>query len=489
MIFIRFFAILKPEFLTALEKADNVRELSKYNLEPKKHSKKLSFSSSGRKSEVELLNEERHDVMAWLQVSELGPSGEYQPVQVMSNGPLDPGSFYLCQGLQRRITLTMCHQSGRQLPWNRVTKIELGGIRLLDPKGRLHESSSNGSIELNVPKNQEPVFNVDGSSQLSVTCGWDSGRHDALYLNRVTSKGHRVLLRMKWYVDIENCEDNAIFSMDTSVNINDRNSRTPSKFLSFLTSTRMLQKTSSLFSIRLLPPPSRSAKALWRIDTNGRYIRGEENLGDWKARGVTLVEDHDSLYKRERLIADVQAMKSVMNAIGNSKTMKRTQPINNEEEQNLVNNVVDTWKQTVKGPKLVSINDPIGLESEVEPLTPLDTGFTTHVTLQPRSDSKDKAGYLFHLTNAHNDEWSRRYFVLKRPWLFIYTSSDELDELGVVNLTSAKLERSHEVENLLQVRFVVYKLGNLISNLHINRGVTFLPYIRNAILISYNQQT
>ena len=442
-----------------LEKSDNTREQTRLSPEVRNHRKKLSISSSGRKSEVELLHEEKHDITTWLQMQELDASGEFKPVQVSSYGPLDPGSFSLRQGLQRRIVVTMSHQSGRQLPWRRISKLSLGGIRLLDSKGRLHESSSSGDIDVTLPKHQEPQYNADGSSQLTVVCGWDSGRHDALYLNRVTGSGHRVLLRLKWEVDIENCEENASFAMDIAVNINGRDSRGPSKLMSFLSSTKLLYKTSSLFSLKMSPPPSRSAKALWRTDTNGRYIRGEEKLGDWKARGVSLVEDFDALKKREKLIADVQATKSVMNAIGNTKTIKRT---NTDDADKLAKTALQYWQDVAKGPMVVSVNDPIGLENDIEPLTPLDLGYTPTVTLQPRSDSRSKAGYMFHLTDAQNDSWSRRFFVLKRPWLYIYTSSDELDEIGVVNLSSVKLERSKEIEDLLQRRntFTIYSQCN-----------------------------
>ncbi|TIB63532.1 hypothetical protein E3P77_03495 [Wallemia ichthyophaga] len=456
---IEFFAAVKPSFMDGLQNSDISREQARLSPKVGRHSKNMSMSSSGRKSEVELLHEEKHDISTWLQVQELDASGEYKPVQVSSNGSLDPGSFSLRQGLQRRIVLTMSHQSGRQLRWRRVNKLSLGDIRLLDSKGRLHESSSSGDIDIPLPKHQEPRYNADGSSHLTVTCGWDSGRHDALYLNRVTGSGHRVLMRLKWRVDIENCEESASFAMDVAVNIYGRDSSGPSKLMSFLSSTKLLHKTSSLFTLKMSPHPSRSAKALWRTDTNGRYIRGEENLGGWKVRGISLVEDFDALKKREKLIADVQATKSVMNAIGNSKTIKRT---NTEDADKLAKKVVQCWEETARGPTIVSVSDPIGLENENEPLTPLDLGYTPTVTLQPRSDSRSKAGYMLHLTDAHNDSWSRRFFVLKRPWLYIYTSSNELDEVGVVNLSSVKLERSKEVEELLQRKntFTIYSQSN-----------------------------
>jgi kinesin family protein 1 len=95
-----------------------------------------------RRSETDFFMEQSHDVVAWLQVRELGPDGQYVPVPVVSQGNLDPGAFSLHQGLQRRLVLTMTSNSGRQLPWTDVVKTKVGNVRLLDAKGRVHESSS-----------------------------------------------------------------------------------------------------------------------------------------------------------------------------------------------------------------------------------------------------------------------------------------------------------------------------------------------------------
>jgi kinesin family protein 1 len=96
-----------------------------------------------------------HDVVAWLQICELGPDGQYAPVPVISQSPLDPGAFSLHQGLQRRITLSLSSNSGQQLPWIEFTKMRLGNVRLLDPKGRVHESSSKAIVTLPLLKEQD----------------------------------------------------------------------------------------------------------------------------------------------------------------------------------------------------------------------------------------------------------------------------------------------------------------------------------------------
>lgn len=38
------------------------------------------------------------------------------------------------------------------------------------------------------------------------------------------------------------------------------------------------------------------------MDTSGIYVRGEENLGEWKPRGLSLIDDHQAhLDKLERI--------------------------------------------------------------------------------------------------------------------------------------------------------------------------------------------
>ncbi|CAJ0751822.1 11808_t:CDS:2, partial [Entrophospora sp. SA101] len=59
-----------------------------------------SMVTRERHSENELVSEEKHDVVAWVQVCELAPTGEYVPVQVLTQNSLDPGAFFLRQGLQ-----------------------------------------------------------------------------------------------------------------------------------------------------------------------------------------------------------------------------------------------------------------------------------------------------------------------------------------------------------------------------------------------------
>ena len=314
---IEFFASLKPTYLERMERWDEMREQKQY-IRPNPSSPSQETRSASlppmRRSETDFVVEQVHDVVAWLQVCELGPDGSYAPVPVISHGSLDPGVFSLHQGLQRRIIISLSCNSGLQLPWQELTKVRIGNVRLLDAKGRIHDSSSKSLVTLPLLKEQTVEFKPDGSGALSGEALWDSGVHDSVLLNRVTASNQRVMLQLTWSVAVETCSDPVQFSTDIAVAIQSRDAGPPSKLLTFFGSNKILSKTSTLFSVRLSPPLTRSAKDLWRLDTSEKYVRGEEALGTWKPRGISVVEDYTRLITTERRAADVQAIRVILAA-------------------------------------------------------------------------------------------------------------------------------------------------------------------------------
>jgi kinesin family protein 1 len=265
-----------------------------------------------RRSETDFVVQQTHDVVAWLQICELGPDGQYVPVPVISHSALDPGAFSLRQGLQRRIVLLLSSNSGQQLPWIEFTKMRLGNVRLLDPKGRVHESTSKAIVSLPLLKEQNLEFKPDGTGALRAEALWDSSVHDSVLLNRVTAANQRVLLQISWFVAVEICSEPVQFSMDMAITIQTRGARPPTRFMNFFGTSKILSKTSTVFNVRLSPPLTRSPKDLWRLDTSEKYVRGEESLGVWKPRGLSVVEDYSRLVATERRAADVQAVRVIL---------------------------------------------------------------------------------------------------------------------------------------------------------------------------------
>lgn len=313
---IEFFAAIRPTYLERIERWDEMREQKPYT-HPSRSSSPDRDSNPAtlplmRRSENDFVVVQTHDVVAWLQVCELSPDGKYSPVPVLSRGAADTGSFSLHQGLQRRLIISLSSNSGQQFPWIEFTKVRMGNVRLLDAKGRPHESTSKALVNLPLLKDQVVEFKPDGSGLLTAEALWDSSIHDSLLLNRVTAAYQRIVLQLSWGVAVETCIDPVQFSMDIAVTIETRDARPPSKLLNMLSSSKILSKTSTLFTVRLTPPLTRSAKDLWRLDTAEKYVRGEELLSTWKPRGISVVEDYSRLVTTERRAADVQAIRVLL---------------------------------------------------------------------------------------------------------------------------------------------------------------------------------
>lgn len=321
---IEFFASLRPTYLERMERWDELRE-QKQNVaartpspspglpsEPSSSPRSTSLAPPMRRAENEFVVEQVHDVVAWIQLCELAPDGSYTPVPVISKGSIDPGAFSLHQGLQRKIVINLSSNSGQQLPWIELTKVRIGNVRLLDGKGRLHDSTSKALVTLPLQKEQKLEFKPDGTGTLSADTLWDSSVHDSVFLNRVTAANQRVILQITWAVAVEICAEPVQFSSDLAIAMYARDASPPSRLMTFFGSNKILSKTSTMFNIKLSPPLTRSAKDLWRLDTSEKYVRGEETLGSWKPRGITAVEDYDRLITTERRAADVQAIRVIM---------------------------------------------------------------------------------------------------------------------------------------------------------------------------------
>ncbi|KAI0318110.1 kinesin-like protein [Amylostereum chailletii] len=380
---IELFASLKAQYIERIERWDEMREQKAYfpqrpatpaSSTPTSDSRSVE-SQPMRRSETDFVMEQSHDVVAWLQVRELGPDGQYVPVAVLSQGNLDPGAFTLHQGLQRRLVLTMTSNSGRQLPWTEMVRVRVGNIRLLDSKGRVHESSSKPLVTLPLLQDQTVEFKPDGSGFL--------------------------------------------------------------------------------------------------LDTSEKYVKGEEALGSWKPRGISIVEDHTKLVTMERRAADVQAIRVIL-----SSSPSGSQPIQAGSvewaSQELVQKSLELWKKRFghQG-EIVLSQEPTPPDSPGKPAKreieePMQLVSSTK--LMPRSDIPTKSGHLMILLDANEDIWERRWFVLRRrvvlfliltayllsncrPYLHVYRHSNELEEIAVISLDAANVESNPEMESLLGKKY------------------------------------
>lgn len=502
---VEFHAKVKDKYLIGLERFDADKEAhrsmakspastgaSNGNGQPRP-TLHVKSSSAGRLSEKEMVNEERHDVLSSVQLCELDASGDYKPVAVRAQSALDPGAFFLRQGLQRKLVLHLSHDSGRQFPWTKVSKLELGQVRLLDPKGKIHVSTLGDAVQLKVPSKQQSVsYNANGTSQLTLWAWWDSSVHDSIFLNRATASGHRVLLRLGFWIDVDSCSEPAHFEMDIAVAINARDAKPPGKLMSLIESaasgSRTLSKASAIFAVRLVPPMTKTTRELWRLDTAAKYVRGEESLrGSWRPRGVSLVHDHAKLLRREKRRAEVEGVRALLQARP-PLSISAPSPSKNgtglREDSRVVERALAFWQAAYEDSKVPSVlnkemepneegegetlseqngNQLLAPPSSSEPTKKSSSSdlapppkLTAQVSLVPRTDTAAKRGWLAMPLEAFTDRWVRRWFVLRRPYLYVYESSSELDEIMAMNLSSVRVETNDQnVEQLLNRKFVM----------------------------------
>ncbi len=537
---IELYAKVTPQYLVALEQHDNAREsqdqqangfapLHAINAAEEAATgltrtglKTMSNTMKERLSENEMRGEERHHILASVQICELDASGEYLPVPVRAQSALDPGSFFLRQGLQRKLVLRLAHDSGKQFMWSKLTKIELGDVRLLDARGRVHGGKSSDTIQLKAPaKEQTLEFPENGTSELGLWAWWDSSVHDSLNLNRTTASGHRVLVRLSFEVEVERCASPVSFSMDLAVSINARDAKPPGRLWGYIESAtsgaRTLSKTSAIFSVKLVPPMTKKTADLWRLDTAKKYVRGQEALKGWKARGVSLVSDHEELVRKEKRRAEVEGVRATLKAHPPTATMADGRE---EASVELLERAVGLWQRAVRDAKMQVViaeqptsngdgqaargkganglagmfapptpdsDDPNGLGIDTTPsasptkldrtsssssnpalLPPFSSSpstppkLTAVVTLVPRTDTTSHRGYLSMPLEAFTDSWVRRWFALRRPYLYVYESNAELEEIMVINVASVRVEHDENIERMLGKEnvFGVYTSNN-----------------------------
>ncbi|KAI9267970.1 hypothetical protein BDA99DRAFT_558160 [Phascolomyces articulosus] len=432
-------------------------------------------SSLERRSEEELLAAERHDVVTWVQVCELAPNGDYIPVPVTAQNALDRGVFTLRQGLQRRICFTLSHTSGRQFEWNRIFKASIGRVRLLDPKGRIIDAPAHDDISIKLLSQQQSVvYNNDGTSQLTAQGAWDSSQHECLFLNRITATNSRILLNLKWEIEADKCSKPIQFSMDIAVQIQGRDSSTSkSRLRKLLGSDKQLPKCSGIFLINLRPPMTRRLSQLWRLNTASKYVRGEEYLGSWRPRGVSLVNDYKHIRERIRRKEQVAFTSQVLTlhaarsqtsngAInGKSETSTVSKPSNHvdsdilsEEQTELAKRVLGLWKQRLGSRKeiVISQDPPIPGMPDLDARQELrgSSKLLAEVKLVTQSDNVSKRGYLTYQESAVHDKWVKRWLVIRRPYIYIYTNHTETDEQGVINVSSVRIDYNRALEQMIE---------------------------------------
>jgi len=394
---------------------------------------------------------------------EISEDGSYQPVEVVQNNTLDNGAYQLHQGLQRRIVLHLTHSSGDTLPWEQVTGFCAGQVHLLDKSGSVSDLD-NGQPDVTLPLVAPPVIrnNDDGTTLVKMVGQWDSSSHDSLLLDRPTVENYRVQLTLKWQIISPRTIHPMKFNLNVAVQTRPRSWFRQNSLLAQLwQNTRVVRSSTANYSITLKPTAAKRAGDLWRMDTTGEYISGEEMLSGWAPRGISLIRDFIDLRRRQRRTAEIEAAKGVLSIGALTPPMGPTSTADGEEEEAapsetqkaLLQKFLDVWlAPTPKSDALLlrsntTTPEPSHAVDDNHPDQGPPPALAAQVEHHPKTPSVLKSGWLLS-PDSSGTRWVKRFCELRRPYLHLYSS--EGDEVAALNLTNSRIDAEPEVAKLLQ---------------------------------------
>ena len=454
------FAQVSHMHLDKLLSWDDIRDSS---AEPARRPPLLRGDS--RMPEHAYYTEERHDVFARVQILEIGEEGEYLPVEVVQSSTLDQGAYQLHQGLQRRVVLTLTHNSGESLPWEHTSGFVAGNVQLLDDTGRFTDAGYTGQadVPLQLVSPAQVRTNEDGTTSVKVVGQWDSSTHGSVLLDRPTLENRRVQVTLNWQISSPRVTLPMKFTFHLAVQTRPRTWFRQNSLLAQLWhNQRVVHSSASNYSVTLKPSAAKRAGDLWRMDTSGEYISGQEMLAGWAPRGMSLIRDHISLKERQRKVREIEAARGALSYDALSPPMRPWTPNGDgqkdttvdERQKVLLEKFVDLWQAKIHCAADLALlrtgsTSPPRQNGHSrrasEPATPIP--LAAQVEHTPKTPALLKGGWLLS-PDPSGSKWIRRFVELRRPYLHLYSS--EGDEVAAINITNSRIDSEPQVAKLLQ---------------------------------------
>ncbi|KAM8805154.1 kinesin-like protein KIF1A isoform 4-T4 [Eudromia elegans] len=258
----------------------------------------------------------KYDLMVFFEICELEANGDYIPAVVDHRGGMPcHGTFLLHQGIQRRITVTLVHETGSLIRWKEVRELVVGRIRntpeadesLIDPNILSLNILSSGYIH---PSQDDRTF-------YQFEAAWDSSMHNSLLLNRVTPYREKIFITLSAYIEMENCTQPAVITKDFCMVFYSRDAKLPaSRSIRNLFGSGSLRAAESnrvtgVYELSLCRVADAGSPGMQRrrrrvLDTSVAYVRGEENLAGWRPRSDSLILDHQWELEKLSLLQEVE---------------------------------------------------------------------------------------------------------------------------------------------------------------------------------------
>ncbi|XP_062902184.1 kinesin-like protein KIF1A isoform X23 [Mobula hypostoma] len=266
----------------------------------------------------------KYDLLVFFEICELEATGEYIPAVVDHRGGMPcHGTFLLHQGIQRRVTVTIVHETGSDIHWKEVRELVVGRIRntpesddsVIDPNilslNILTAGYTHPSLEDRI------THGNDNRTFYRFEAGWDSSMHNSLLLNRVTPYGEKIYMTLSAYLEMENCTQPTVITKDFCMVFYTRDARLPaSRSIRNLFGSGTLKPSESnrvtgVYELSLCRVADAVSPGMQRrrrrvLDTSVAYVRGEENLAGWRPRSDSLILDHQWELEKLSLLQEVE---------------------------------------------------------------------------------------------------------------------------------------------------------------------------------------
>uniref|UniRef100_A0A671W797 plus-end-directed kinesin ATPase n=1 Tax=Sparus aurata TaxID=8175 RepID=A0A671W797_SPAAU len=278
----------------------------------------------------------KYDLMVFFEICELEANGDYIPAVVDHRGGMPcHGTFLLHQGLQRRVTVTIVHESGGDIEWKDIRELVVGRLRntpeadetIIDPNILSLNILSAGYVR---PLQDDRQFldsdmpsislELDHRTFYRFEAAWDSSMHNSLLLNRVTPYGEKIYMTLSAYLEMENCTQPAVITKDICMVFYSRDTKlSASRSIRNLFGTGSLRaadgnRVTGVYEVSLCNLADAGSPGMQRrrrrvLDTSVAYVRGEENLAGWRPRSDSLILDHQWELEKLSLLQDVEKTK------------------------------------------------------------------------------------------------------------------------------------------------------------------------------------
>uniref|UniRef100_A0A671NGD4 plus-end-directed kinesin ATPase n=1 Tax=Sinocyclocheilus anshuiensis TaxID=1608454 RepID=A0A671NGD4_9TELE len=441
----------------------------------------------------------KYDLMAFFEICELEANGDYIPAVVDHRGGMPcHGTFLLHQGIQRRITVTIAHETGNDIEWKEVKELVIGRIRntpeadetIIDPN----------ILSLNILSSGYIRPSYDDRTFYRFEAAWDSSMHNSLLLNRVTPYGEKIYITLSAYLEMENCTQPTVITKDFCMVFYSRDAKLPaSRSIRNLFSTGAFRPSESnrvtgVYELSLchladIGSPGMQRRRRRVLDTSVAYVRGEENLAGWRPRSDSLILDHQWELEKLSLLQEVEKTrhylllrekleaslllgqdsfcgKDLMDSPKASSPMINPVVIlgldsPNERQRELAAKCVRLLMHTFNR-QYSQVSSSLS-ESKVSFYCPSVCPDLASFSCPCRPDIclalsfflcniypiVSKKGYL-HFLEPHTNGWVKRYIVVRRPYVYLYRSERDCVERAVINLSSAQVEYSEDQQAMLR---------------------------------------